>query len=323
MRIVESNVALAAQRQYQREQSESLSIRYEPPRRAANNDRVEISSAAQMLEEQEEAVNNDPKLLMIKNLLEAILGREIKLTYLNQEHNQQDVQSNTPTQNEGGLVLEYHASENEAEQMQFAGAGIIKTADGREIEFSAQLELNRSYRQQIDVTIATSSAARPKKDPLILNYAASAVTLAEQTFQFDIDGKGQAETIHQLNAGSAYLAHDKNRDGKINNGRELFGTQSGDGFADLAHYDQDQNGWIDEGDQIFGELKLWIKDASGNDQLQTLAQMKIGAIFLGRAKADFDLNNAHNQNYGQIRSAGLFLFETGAVGTAQQLDLSV
>ena len=41
-------------------------------------------------------------------------------------------------------------------------------------------------------------------------------------------------------------ALDINEDGKINDGKELFGTASGNGFGDLAAYDQDNNGWIDE-----------------------------------------------------------------------------
>ena len=41
--------------------------------------------------------------------------------------------------------------------------------------------------------------------------------------------------------GSGYLALDKNGDGTINDGSELFGTRNGDGFADLAQYDEDGN----------------------------------------------------------------------------------
>lgn len=42
------------------------------------------------------------------------------------------------------------------------------------------------------------------------------------------------------------LSLDQNGNGEIDNGTELFGTKSGDGFADLARYDLDYNGWIDE-----------------------------------------------------------------------------
>jgi hypothetical protein len=327
MRISESDLTMSAQRSFRREQSESLSVRYEAPRPAppAASDAVEISSAARMIEEQEDAVNNDPRLKLIKSLLEAMLGREIKLGYKPEEQSSNSTRANTQAETplEDGFELQYHASEHESEQTQFNASGTIKTADGHEISFSAELNLSRSFSQSIDINIATGSAARPKKDPLILNYDAPVVTLSDKTFSFDIDADGRQDTIHQLNRGSAYLALDHNRDGKINHGKELFGTQSGNGFADLAQYDDDKNGWIDEADTVYADLKLWLKDASGQDQLNTLLDMKIGAIYLGYARGDFDLNNSQNQNYGQIRSSGLFLYESGQIGSAQQLDLSV
>lgn len=327
MRINESALTLSAQRSFHREQTETLSVHYEAPRpaRTRNDDSVNISSAARLIEDQETALNNDPRIKLIKSLLEAILGREIKLGYSSKDKTEQSLDTNTPqaTQLEGGIELQYHASEHESEQTQFNANGVIKTADGREISFSAELNLSRSFSQNIDINIATGSAARPKKDPLVINYDAPAATLSDKTFQFDLDADGKKDTIHQLNRGSAYLALDQNADGKITSGNELFGAHSGNGFADLARHDHDGNGWIDEADQVYADLKLWLKDASGQDQLKTLQEMKIGAIYLGYARGDFDLNNSQNQNYGQIRSSGLFAYENGQIGSVQQLDLSV
>lgn len=327
MRIIESDLRLSAQRSFQQERSERLAIRYEAPRPAPStiDDSVSISSAARMIEEQEEAVNNDPRLRMIKSLLEAMLGREIKLGHTAQDINKKEVQSNTQINPpvEDGFTIEYHASESEAEQTQFNAEGVIKTADGREISFSSELKLSRSFSQTIDINIASGSAARPKKDPLVLNYDAPVATLSDKTFQFDIDADGKKDNLQMLNRGSAYLALDRNRDGKINDGRELFGAQSGNGFADLTQYDGDQNGWIDEADAVYADLKLWLKDSSGQDQLIQLSHLHIGAIALSYARGDFDLNNQHNQNYGQIRSSGVYLKESGQVGTLQQLDLTV
>ncbi|MBM5572651.1 MULTISPECIES: hypothetical protein [Deefgea] len=327
MRIIESDVSLTAQRSFQRERSERVSIRYEAPRPVPNNvdESVSISSAARMIEEQEEAVNNDPRLRMIKSLLEAMLGHEIKLGHQAPDTNKAELQSNTQTttQIEDGFSIEYHASEQESEQTQFNAEGVIKTADGREISFSSELKLSRSFSQTVDINIATGSAARPKKDPLVLNYDAPVATLSDKTFQFDIDADGKNESLHMLTRGSAYLALDRNRDGKINDGKELFGAQSGNGFADLTQYDGDQNGWIDEADTVYADLKLWLKDASGQDQLLSISQLRIGAISVRYARGDFDLNNQQNQNYGQIRSSGVYLKENGQVGTLQQVDLSV
>ena len=64
-----------------------------------------------MIEDQEEAVNNDPRLKLIKSLLEAMLGWEIKLGYQYLAYIKYASQGNTPKPKiEGGISLEYHAS---------------------------------------------------------------------------------------------------------------------------------------------------------------------------------------------------------------------
>jgi hypothetical protein len=51
--------------------------------------------------------------------------------------------------------------------------------------------------------------------------------------------------------------HDlKIKDGRVNDGRELFGPRTGDGFAELAAYDDDGNNWIDENDGIHDNLSI-------------------------------------------------------------------
>lgn len=53
----------------------------------------------------------------------------------------------------------------------------------------------------------------------------------------------------------------------VNNGSELFGPTNGNGFQELAEYDKDGNGWIDENDEIFGSLKIWAEDFRGDKQV--------------------------------------------------------
>ena len=121
--------------------------------------------------------------------------------------------------------------------------------------------------------------------------------------------------------GSGYLALDKNGDGVINDGTELFGTVSGDGFADLAKYDSDGNGFIDEGDDIFFKLKIWTMDENGNEKLVSLKDKNVGAICLQNAATDFALTNNNNERKGMIRKTGFFLYEDGAVGSLQHVDV--
>ena len=90
--------------------------------------------------------------------------------------------------------------------------------------------------------------------------------LTDQKFFFDIDADGKKDEISELAAGSGYLALDHNNDGKINDGSELFGPESGDGFADLAEYDDDGNGWIDENDAVWKKLKIWCRNKKGENE---------------------------------------------------------
>lgn len=212
----------------------------------------------------------------------------------------------------------YH---EEAEDTAFRTSGTVRTADGREISFGMELGMSRRFREE--TKIENIAEIVDLTDPLVINLDGNIAGLSDQKFMFDIDADGEEESISYLQGGSGYLALDKNGDGVINDGSELFGTKSGDGFADLAEYDADGNGWIDENDPIFDKLLIWAKDENGNDELYTLKEAGVGAICLQRAATDFSLNSQEdNTQNGQIRSTGIFLYENGNTGTMQQLDLA-
>ena len=212
----------------------------------------------------------------------------------------------------------YH---EEAEDTAFCTSGTVRTADGREISFGMELGMSRRFREE--TKIENIAEIVDLTDPLVINLDGNIAGLSDQKFMFDIDADGEEESISYLQGGSGYLALDKNGDGVINDGSELFGTKSGDGFADLAEYDADGNGWIDENDPIFDKLLIWAKDENGNDELYTLKEAGVGAICLQRAATDFSLNSQKdNTQNGQIRSTGIFLYENGNTGTMQQLDLA-
>lgn len=75
---------------------------------------------------------------------------------------------------------------------------------------------------------------------------------------FDIDGDGVKDRTAWLSGGDAFLAVDKNGNGKIDGVTELFGgTARGDGFASLASYDTNQDGKVDASDEQYSKLLLW------------------------------------------------------------------
>ena len=106
----------------------------------------------------------------------------------------------------------------------------------------------------------------------------------------------------------------------INDGSELFGARTGDGFGELAQYDQDGNGWIDENDSIFSKLSVWVRAGSGTPRLLSLAEAGVGAIFLGSQSTEHGLSSGGGSVDARVRRTGLYLKESGQAGTVQHID---
>ena len=219
-----------------------------------------------------------------------------------------------------GLIYSYNESYYEAEQTSFTAEGVIRTADGREIDFSVELRMSREFLSQQSIDVRAGDAL---KDPLVINYAGRAAELSSTHFAFDLDLDGRKDQIAFLRPGSGFLALDRNSDGIVNDGSELFGPETGNGFQELATHDQDMNGWIDENDPIFNRLRIWQRDDSGNNRLFALGKLGIGAIYLGNISTPFALKNQANEQEGAVRSSGVFVSENGMVGTVQQVDMVV
>ena len=210
---------------------------------------------------------------------------------------------------------------SESESTTFASKGIVQTADGRNIDFNIEVSMSRAFMQEINMLEVKDYI---KTDPLMINLDTNIGSVSDQKFFFDLDIDGNEEEISFAGQGSGFLALDKNGDGKINDGSELFGTSSGDGFKDLATYDEDENGWIDENDSIFSKLKVWTKDEYGNDYLIDLKEADVGAIYLRNADTQFSLKNDENKLNAEIKKTGIYLREsTGEVGTLNHVDLVI
>ena len=61
-------------------------------------------------------------------------------------------------------------------------------------------------------------------------------------------------------------------------------------FSELAEYDSDGNGWIDENDEVYDQLKVWVKDENGKDKLLSLKEANVGAICLGQLQNNISCN---------------------------------
>ena len=87
-------------------------------------------------------------------------------------------------------------------------------------------------------------------------------------------------------------------------------------------YDIDKNGFIDEADEIFDRLKVWVKASSADSKLISLKEAGIGAISLTHSDTNFALKDHHGHTDAYIRKTGFFLYEQGTVGTIQHVDFA-
>lgn len=206
-------------------------------------------------------------------------------------------------------------SVSESEKTTVCGNGKVTTCDGKVIEFDYTLAMERNYSSE---KLEEENGTIRLSDPLMLSFNGMACELTEDRICFDLNADGTAEQIPGMGKGSGYLVFDRNGNGQADDGSELFGVASGNGFADLAKLDSDHNGWIDEADPAFSQLGVW-----SGDGFASLKQQGVGALFTSAVNAEFSLKTKSNELLGQIRAAGLYLSEAGEVGHMQQVDLAV
>lgn len=355
MKIEQSSVAMAGRYSYYEKTTREESLRFwvdDANQGSAgrgvetgNRDILELSDQALTVLERngsvggtdnEEAIfelseEDKQKILLVQKLLQMLTGKKFKFRLpvkIRLELEPGDAGLAPPGQTSSGQQrqgwgLEYHLRETylEHEQMSFGAAGIVRTADGREIGFTVSLSMSRTFAMQNSVDIRAGDAQLV--DPLVLNFNGNAAQLTNTKFAFDLDADGTPDQISFVGPGSGFLALDENGDGLINDGSELFGPSTGDGFAELARHDSDGNGWIDENDPIYDRLRIWVRAEDGSRRLFALGEKGVGAIFVGRLGTPFSLKNGANELQGQVRSTGIYLNEDGTPGTIQQVDLAV
>ncbi len=271
----------------------------------------------------DEDLSLDAHTRLMKNVIESLFGVKIRMMPpMKSSSSEAAATSSDPAASQTAAsasepdhqvkVTEYLA---EREQLRFSASGSVQTADGKTIDL--KLGFAMSYQQlQLSERITRESAL---KDPLVINLEKQFADLQDTRFEFDIDSDGTKDSLANLSQGSYFLALDKNNNQEIDNGSELFGAQSGNGFAELAQYDEDGNSFIDEGDSIYAKLSVWRPETG----LMAIADVGVGAIYLHPVETQFQNigNNSEGESQGVLRSSSIYLKEDGTAGTVQQLDL--
>lgn len=353
MKIAESQVKLESARAYRHSHTREERLQVQWGNRSAPSvetatpivalqvDRFDLSTAAQLELQQRTMTHaaelgtvedkNEQQARLIETLLSALLGKEVRIRRLDTAalaKAREQAVANPPAISQVAeraagtprfaMSYDYREVKVEQERLELGFSGTVVTAEGETIDFALRLQMERSSYEERSLSLRIGQMV----DPLVINFAAPTATLGGQRFNFDLTADGRDEQVPLLAPGSGFLVLDRNGDGQVNDGRELFGTESGNGFADLAQLDADGNNWIDAGDAVFDQLRVWVKEQD-QEKLVSLSELGIGALYLGSVTAQFSLQGENGQALGQQQRAGLFLRQNKTVGTMQHIDVLV
>ena len=146
-------------------------------------------------------------------------------------------------------------------------------------------------------------------DPLTLDLDGDGIeTLASNGHKgalFDHDKDGIRTATGWVGKDDGFLVYDRNGDGVVNNGGELFGDntllkngeRAANGYQALAELDDNGDGKVDAADSAFAHLRVWRDrnqdGISQKDELLTLEEAKVKAFNLAHQNSDRDLGNGN------------------------------
>ena len=194
--------------------------------------------------------------------------------------------------------------------------------------------LSSGEYKDIEVIFQKAQAEQNRRiDPLVFDLDGDGITtvsLEESNAFFDLDNNGFAEKTSWVGAKEGLLAYDKNGDGIINGGNELFGdrtlmkdgkTLASSGFVALAEYDDNKDGKIDSNDVIYALLRIW-QDSDG-DGIASAGELRrlvdLGIVSIGLSYSNTGVTDSANNI--QVRT-GTFTLADGSSRTVGEYLLN-
>ncbi|MFM0284206.1 calcium-binding protein [Paraburkholderia sediminicola] len=167
-------------------------------------------------------------------------------------------------------------------------------------------------------------------DPLILDIDGNGIHTTNpdnSNAYFDFDGSGSRTHTGWISAGDGFLVLDRNKNGTIDSGAELFsnftplanGTLAANGFDALREFDLNKDGVIDSNDAIWSSLRIW-RDGNGNGTSQSGELLSLDQLGIISIKLSKDGTIRTLENGNMVRGTGSFVQMVDGVAVERQMQ---
>ena len=165
-------------------------------------------------------------------------------------------------------------------------------------------------------------SAKNDGSPLILDLDGDGIeTLGTDTgIHFDHDGNQFSETSGWVGKDDGLLVWDKNANGQVDSGAELFGnntelstgSKAANGFAALTDLDDNHDGKLDGQDSAFTNLRVW-KDGNSDGLVQSGELLALNAAGVESLNTNFSTSGLVDANGNQHRQVGSYTKTDGSI----------
>ncbi|MCH4888195.1 hypothetical protein EZV73_11460 [Acidaminobacter sp. JC074] len=325
MKIDSYNVEQQAMSNYHRVEREEIHITIQEFR---VEDALDISEEGLSLAETntEEALDfelsdeDKRKIELLETFITWLTGKKFKFSHIGREKKDKEDKAVKKSNGQSGFAMRIYTNRevHEKESMSFSSEGKVKTEDGREIDFELNLHMARETYMKHENLLEVGNF----HDPLVLNFDGKGVDFGGKKIKMDLNLDGNIDSFNFLSRGSGFLALDKNDNGMIDSGLELFGPKTNNGFSELRAYDLDGNQWIDENDDVFDQLKIWTVDENGEETLIGLKEAGVGAIYLADVTSNYTLKHG-DEDMAKISGSSIYLKENGQANVIHEVDIKI
>ncbi len=281
--------------------------------------------------EEDELPIEDLRLLVLAILLEAVTGHRFEfidtddletdseaMEQIEEAAAMQKAARQEPDGRAGwGLRIDVEEVWERHERQRFQVHASLKTEDGRELQVDLDVLQRRFERSRRSWQLRVGDVMQ---DPLVLDFFEPGIQVADDRLSVDLDLDGTPDTLHHLGSRSPYLVDDRDGDGSVTDGSELFGPQSGNGYAELRALDTDGNGFVDSADPAWDRLHVWMH-RDGTSELMALSDRGVGALYVGDVEAPFRLVDATGERKAQQQAMSFWIGEDGTAGTTRRVDV--